>query len=103
MDRQEIKAKRDGLPDRERDPVRHDSERRRYEQKKWRIVPAVERRRVAENLLLARMLAGEIEWRFGVAVKHVGAGGVDIGEVRSQRPALQINEPMRGHDQIKKA
>ena len=102
-DRQEIKAKRDRLPYGKRDPIRHQRECGGDKQKEWRIVPAVERRRFPENLLLARVLPGGIEWRLGVAVQYIGAGCVDIGEVRSQRPSLLVNEPMRGHDQIEKA
>jgi hypothetical protein len=54
-------------------------------------------------LLLARVLAGEVERRLRVAIAHIGAGGIDVGEVGSERPALEIDEPVRGDDQIEEA
>ena len=65
-------------------------------------MPAVERRRFAENLLLARVLPGEIERRLRIALQYIGPGCIDIGEVGAERPALLVNEPVRGHDQIEK-
>jgi hypothetical protein len=53
--------------------------------------------------LLARVLAGEVERRLRVALAHIGAGGIDVREVGSERPALEIDEPVRGDDQIEEA
>ena len=91
-DRQQIKAKRDRLPDRERDAIGHQCQSGGDEEKEWRIMPAVERRRLAEDSLLARVLPNGVERRLGVAVEHIGAGRVDVGKVRSQRPTLQVDE-----------
>ena len=66
-------------------------------------MPAVERRRGTEDFLLARLLQSEVERRRRVAVEHIGAGRVDIGEIRSQRPALPVDEPVRGDRQIENA
>jgi hypothetical protein len=102
-DRQQIKPERDRLPDREREAIGHQRQRGGDEQKERRIVPAVELRRGAEDHLLAGELPRRVERRRGIAVEHISARGVDIGEIGAERPALQVDAAVRGHDQIEKA
>ena len=49
------------------------------------------------------MLPRRVERRLGIAVEHIAAGGIDIGEIRSQRPSLQVDETVGGDHQIEKA
>ena len=92
-DHQQIKSERHRLPDRERKSVGQPRQGRGDEQKIRRIVPAVELRRRAEDRLLAGELLRRVERRIGVAAEDVSAGGIDVGEIGSERPALQVNPP----------
>ncbi len=66
-------------------------------------MPAVELRRCAEDRLLAGELLRRIEGRIGVAAEDVSAGGIDVGEIGAERPALQVDRAVRGRDQEQKA
>ena len=96
---QQIKQQRAGLPDRERHAIRQLRQGAGDEQKIRRIVPAIERRRFAEDFLLAGVLSRRIEWDVRLAFEHISAGRIDVGEIGSERAALAINVAMRGHDQ----
>ena len=102
-DHQQIKPERDRLPNRERKSVGQPRQSRGDEQKVRRIMPAVELRRRAENRLLAGELLRRVERRIGIAAEDISAGGIDVGEIGSERPALPVDGAVRGHDQKQKA
>jgi hypothetical protein len=87
-DRQDVEAKGQRLPNRERERIGQEGERGGDEEKERWIVPAVKRRCCAEDLLLAGVLMGRVERRCRVALAHIGAGRIDIGKVGSQGAAL---------------
>ena len=62
-------------------------------------MPAVELRGLAEDRLLAGVLARRVERRAGLAVEHIAPGGVDVGEIRAERAAETVVEPVRRGDQ----
>src|SRR5262245_46152107 len=66
-----------------------------HKQEEWRIVPAVEWRVGAEDRLLARVLERRVKRRIGLALEHVGAGGVDIGEIGPERSPEGVDESIR--------
>ena len=66
-------------------------------------MPAVERRRGAKNGAFARELQRGVEWRLWLAVEHIGAGGIDIGEVGAERPPQRVDDAVRGDHQVEKA
>ena len=61
-------------------------------------MPAVERRLLAEDRLLAGVLRGPVEGRRGAAFEHIGAGGIDVGIIGAERPALVVVAPVRRDD-----
>ena len=97
--RQEIENERHALPDRQRQSVGHRRQRRGEAEEKRRVMPAVELRGRAEDLLLAGELARRVERRGRLAVEHVGAGGIDVGEIGAERAAEAVVAPVRGGDQ----
>ena len=97
--RPDIERERRALPNHQRQPVRHQRERTRDEQEERRVVPAIGRGIGAEDCFRPRVLFREIERRRRLTVQRPGPGDVDIGEIRAERPALIVVEPVRGgHD-----
>src|SRR3954453_20127786 len=99
-DGKKVKHQSHALPDDERELIRYQRERSRQSKKERWIVPAVEGRLLAENRLFGRVLEPRIEGVRGAAVEHHAPGGVDIGEVRAERAALIVNQPVRGREEI---
>jgi hypothetical protein len=102
-DGQQIKAERDRLPDEQRKAIGHPRQSGGDEEKVRRIVPAVELRRLAEDGLLARVLLHRIKRRDRVALEHIRARRIDVGEIGPDRPALQVDAACGGHHQIEEA
>src|ERR1035437_2146170 len=94
-----IKQQRHALPRNRAQPIGHQRQQAGHAEEERRVMPAVELRGLAEDRLLAGELPGGGERRGRLALEHIAAGGVDIGEVSPKGAAEAVVEAVRGGDQ----
>ena len=85
-DREEIEEERRHLPQDECRHIGKERKRRCNAEEERRIVPAVERRRTAEDFLFAGVLACRVERSRRLAVEHIGSRRINVGEVGAEGP-----------------
>src|SRR5436305_569992 len=83
-------------PGGQRQAVWHQRQHGGGEQKERRIGKAVERRRGAEDRLLACVMQGGIERAAGPSVQHERSGRVEAGKIGPERTSIGVDRAVRG-------